>query len=86
MPCLVPRGIQKCDMVSALQNLSDCEEERGANTLDVHSECRLLQRGMYNGCAGEDPYRRKRERGCVCVCVCVCVMVGREDFSMKGGI
>ena len=43
---------------------------------------------MYNGCAGEDPYRRKRERErvCVCVCVCVCVMVGREDFSMKGGI
>ena len=43
---------------------------------------------MYNGCAGEDPYRRKteREREGVCVCVCVCVMVGREDFSMKGGI
>ena len=33
---------------------------------------------------------RERERVCVCVrmcvCVCVCVMVGREDFSMKGGI
>ena len=43
---------------------------------------------MYNGCAGEDPYRRKRERERegVYVCVCVCVMVGREDFSMKGGI
>ena len=29
---------------------------------------------------------REREREGVCVCVCVCVMVGREDFSMKGGI
>ena len=31
---------------------------------------------------------RERERVCVCMCVCVCVceMVGREDFSIKGGI
>ena len=29
---------------------------------------------------------REREGVCVCVCVCVCEMVGRKDFSMKGGI